>query len=121
MKILKCHSCNALVKVLEDCHCRCGIECCGEKMEEVIPNSTEASFEKHLPQYEKVGDKIKVVVPHVMEEDHYITMISYVHDDIEETITFAPNKKATVEFIYYPHSKLYSYCNQHGLWETDVE
>ncbi len=121
MKILKCMSCGALVRVIDDCHCHCGIECCGDKMEEVTLNSKDAAFEKHLPQYEKVGDKIMVKVPHVMEEEHYIEFITYLHDGKEETIYLNSNDNPEVEFTYYPNSKLYSYCNKHGLWVTDVE
>ena len=33
--IKKCMSCGAVVKVIEDCNCPCGIECCGEKMIEL--------------------------------------------------------------------------------------
>jgi superoxide reductase len=121
MKLLKCNSCGALVKVIDECNCSdCGIMCCKNKMMEVSLNSKDASFEKHLPQYEIVGDKIKVVVPHVMEEEHYITFITYVHDNKEETIYLNSKDEPKVEFTYYPNSKLYSYCNKHGLWVTEV-
>ena len=121
MKLVKCNSCGALVKVLEECNGNCKIQCCGEEMIEVSLNSKDASFEKHLPQYEKIGDKIQVNVPHVMEEEHYITFITYQHDNQEETIYLNSTDEAKVEFTYYPNSKLYSYCNKHGLWVTDVE
>ena len=72
----KCMKCNALVKVLEDCSCDdCGIVCCGEPMKEVRANSVDASFEKHVPTYEKDGNNIHIKVNHVMEEEHYIEWI----------------------------------------------
>ena len=42
----KCPSCGALVTVLKECNCPCGIECCDEKMEELVANSVEAAAEK---------------------------------------------------------------------------
>ena len=33
------------------------IVCCGEKMLELIPGSVDASFEKHIPQFEVTGNK----------------------------------------------------------------
>ena len=48
------------------------ITCCGDVMEEIKPNSVDASFEKHIPVYEINNDKININVPHVMEEKHYI-------------------------------------------------
>lgn len=121
MKLVKCNSCGALVRILEDCNCSCKFQCCGEEMVEVSVNSKDASFEKHLPQYERVDDKIRVIVPHVMEEDHYITFITCKHDNQEETVYLNSMDEAKVEFTYHPNSKLYSYCNKHGLWVTEVK
>ena len=70
--IRKCDSCNATIKVLEDCNCKCKIQCCGQEMRELKPNTVDASAEKHIPTYEVKGDKIFVRVNHVMEEEHYI-------------------------------------------------
>ena len=65
--IKKCSKCGAMVEVLKDCSCdNCGIVCCGEKMEEIIPNSMDAVAEKHIPTYEKVEDEIYEKVKHGM-------------------------------------------------------
>ena len=59
--IKKCMSCGAIVKVLKDCTCNnCGIKCCGEEMQILLPNSVDAAIEKHVPTYEKVEDEILV-------------------------------------------------------------
>lgn len=121
MKVLKCNSCNALVKVLKDCNCSCRFRCCEEEMKEVTINSKDASFEKHLPSYEIVDDKIVVNIPHVMEEEHYIEFITYIHGNYEETVYLSSSDEAKAEFIYYPNSELYSYCNKHGLWKVEVK
>lgn len=118
----KCKSCGAMVKVLKDCNCdECGIICCGEQMNKVIPNSVDAAIEKHIPEYTVEGEKILVKVNHVMEEDHYIEWISMVSDKKECTVYLNPGEVAEAKFHYIPGSTIYAYCNKHGLWKKDVE
>lgn len=119
--VKKCLKCGAVVKVLDDCNCSCGFECCGEKMEDLIPNSAEASFEKHIPTYEIKGENIEVKVNHVMEDEHYIKWISLVSNDKEITKYFNPGEEPICKFPYIKGSAIYSYCNKHDLWKTDVE
>ena len=120
--IKKCSKCGAMVEVLKDCSCdNCGIVCCGEKMEEIIPNSMDAVAEKHIPTYEKVEDEIFVKVNHVMEKEHYIEWIALVTDNKEHTINLYPEQNAEARFPYIPGATLYAYCNKHGLWKTEVK
>ena len=120
--IKRCAKCGAMVKVIEDCTCEnCGIKCCGEVMEALVPNSTDAAIEKHVPTYEVKDGKIFVKVNHVMEEDHYIEWISFVFKDKTVTKYFKPGQEAATHCRYMPVSKIYAYCNKHGLWKTDVE
>ena len=74
--IKKCTKCGALIKVLKNCECVCGFECCAEEMKTLKPNSEDAAVEKHVPEYEIKDGKIFAKVNHVMEEDHYIEWIS---------------------------------------------
>ena len=120
--IKKCKSCGAMVKVLKDCTCEnCGIKCCGEEMEILVPNSVEASLEKHIPTYEKVEDEIFVKVNHVMEKEHYIEWVTLVKDNQEYTVNLYPEQNAECRFKYIPGSTIYAYCNKHGLWKKDVD
>ena len=120
--IKKCKSCGAMVKVLKDCTCEnCGIKCCGEEMEIVVPNSIEASLEKHIPTYEKVEDEIFVKVNHPMEKEHYIEWVALVKDNQEYTVNLYPEQNAECRFKYIPGSTIYAYCNKHGLWKKDVD
>lgn len=122
LKIKKCNSCGAIVKVLEDCTCdNCGIQCCGEEMKVVVPNSVDAAVEKHVPTYEKVEDEIFVTVNHVMEKEHYIEWISLVSENKEITVTLYPEQNAEARFPYIPGSTVYAYCNKHGLWKCEVK
>ena len=120
--IKKCKKCGAIVKVIEDCNCEgCGIICCGEPMEKLVPNSVDAAVEKHVPTYEKIEDEIFVKVNHVMEEEHYIEWIALVADNKEYFVNFHPAENAECHFPYIKGAYLYAYCNKHGLWKKEVE
>ena len=120
--IKKCLKCGALVDVINDCKCDDGgIKCCGEQMVELVPNSTDAVFEKHVPTFERVEDEIFVKVNHVMEKEHFIEWIAMVTDTRVCKVTLYPEQNAECRFKYIPGSKLYAYCNKHGLWVKEVE
>ena len=122
LKLKKCLKCNALVKVIEDCNCEdCNFVCCGEPMKYVKSNSVDAAFEKHVPVYEIDGSNIVITVKHVMEEGHYIEWISYVTNNLEITKQFKPNEEIKLTVPYEKVTKIYSYCNKHGLWEKEVD
>ncbi len=118
----KCMKCNALVKVLEDCNCEdCGIVCCGEPMVEVKANSVDASFEKHVPTYEKEDENIHIKVNHVMEEDHYIEWILVKTEKENREVILKPGDMPEMIVPYEQGALIYAYCNKHGLWKTEVE
>lgn len=122
MIIKKCLKCGILIKVFDDCECSdCGIKCCNDQMKILVPNESEASFEKHIPEYEINGKKIIVRVNHVMEDEHYIEWISYVYNNNEHVVYFNPGDKINVEFEYFSGGILYAYCNKHLLWTRVVE
>ena len=54
-KVYKCNKCGAVVLAFDDEQV---LNCCGDEMLEQVPNSVDASFEKHLPTYIKDGDKL---------------------------------------------------------------
>lgn len=121
-KLKTCVKCGATVEVLKDCTCDdCGIVCCGQEMIEMTPNSVDASFEKHVPVYEVIGNYIVAKVNHVMEDDHYIEYIALDSENINAKKYFYPGENATAVFPYVKGSKLYAYCNKHGVWETEVK
>lgn len=122
LKIKKCAKCGAMIEVLEECKCdNCGIKCCGESMVELSQNNKEYSFEKHMPEYEVVGNFIVATVNHVMEEKHYIEYIALVGENINAKKYFRPGETAKAVFPYVRGAKLYAHCNIHQLWVKDVE
>ena len=122
LEIKRCNKCGAIVKVIKDCNCDgCGIICCEEPMQVVVPNSVDAAVEKHVPTYEVIGDEIAVKVNHVMEKENYIEWISLVKENKEYTVTLYPEQNAECRFPYLKGATLYAYCNKHGLWKAEVE
>ncbi len=119
--IRRCKKCKAIVKVIEECNCACGFECCGEKMEVLKANASDGAAEKHVPVYEIEDDNIVVEVPHVMEDDHYIEWIAAVSDHEEQIKYLNPGMKAKARFKLFDGMTLYAYCNKHLLWKKDVE
>ena len=118
MKLLRCNKCGTRVIVDKGGN---NVICCGEQMMEVKPNSVDAAIEKHVPEYVVEDNKIKVVVNHVMEEEHFIEWILLETDKGIEKVDFKPGDKPEAVFEYVPGSTLYAYCNKHSLWKKDVE
>lgn len=119
--IRKCLKCGSIVKVIEDFTSDdCGITCCNEKMKTLIANSTDAVVEKHVPNYEVIGDAIEVKVNHVMDEDHFIEWICLKTQNREEYIYLNPGEEAVVQFRNVKFGTLYAYCNKHGLWSIKI-
>jgi len=77
MKFYRCAHCGQMVAIVKKA--ACPIMCCGKPMEEIIPGTTDAAQEKHVPVYE-VKDNIVSVkvgeVEHPMLEAHYIQWIA---------------------------------------------
>ncbi len=117
----KCVKCGAVVEVLQDCTCdNCGIKCCGQEMVFCNANISDGAVEKHLPVVEKSDDEITVKVNHVMEDEHFIEWIMLSADGVEIKKHLKAGQAAEVKFPYFANSKVYSYCNKHGLWATEV-
>ena len=99
--------------------------CCGEKMKELVPNTVEASGEKHLPVAELSGSRLTVTVgavEHPMADVHYIQWI-FVETENGGQIRYlnpgqAPN--AVFELGSEKPVAVYAYCNLHGLWMTKL-
>ena len=54
------------------------VVCCGDEMEELIPGTVDASYEKHVPAVTVDGDTVTVKVgsvAHPMIPEHYIQWI----------------------------------------------
>ena len=122
VRFYKCKKCGNMIGLIHGNSEN--ISCCGEEMELLHANSTDAATEKHVPVYEIEGNEIVVrvgEVEHPMEEDHYIMWIAQVSEDRTERVRLHPGQATETRFPYIPGSVLYEYCNKHGLWKKEVE
>lgn len=77
MKFYRCKHCGQIIAIVKKTGAP--VICCGEPMQEIIPSSTDASVEKHVPVVEIDGTTVKVTVGstlHPMLPEHYIEWIS---------------------------------------------
>ncbi|HIW40110.1 MAG TPA: desulfoferrodoxin [Candidatus Eubacterium pullicola] len=122
-KFLRCEHCGNMVGVLNDS----GVPmiCCGEPMKELVPNTTDAANEKHVPVVTVEGDVLKAVVgsvEHPMEEAHYIQFIFVETDKGGHRRALKPGEKPEAEFNLHGEKPVavYEYCNLHGLWKKEL-
>ena len=99
--------------------------CCGEKMQQLTPNSVEASGEKHIPVVTVEGDKIKVSVgsaEHPMLAEHFIEWIYVQTEKGGQRKSLKAGDAPTVEFALAGDKAVavYAYCNLHGLWVKEL-
>jgi superoxide reductase len=121
-KFYKCNHCgNVIVKVVD---AGVPVMCCGEKMVELVPNTVDASGEKHLPVVTVLdNNSIKVEVGsvhHPMLPEHHI---SFVYVETENGGIQVNLKDKPEAVVYLGEEKVvavYEYCNLHGLWKTEL-
>ena len=87
---------------------------------ELIPNTVEAAFEKHIPVIDHSGDSVIVKVgsvAHPMLDAHYITMIVLETNNGYQRKDLHPGEAPEASFaVTEPVIAAYEYCNLHGLW-----
>ena len=108
-KFFKCRHCGNVVEKVVDSGIP--VVCCGENMEELIPNTVEASGEKHIPVVTRLDDcsiKVEVAFIYVETEDGGIRV--NLKDKPEAVVCTCTSKPVAV----------YEYCNLHGLWKTEL-
>ena len=122
VRFYTCPICGNIIGLIEGDMER--ITCCGKAMEQMRPNTTDASVEKHVPVYEKVEDELVVrvgEVEHPMEKDHYIMWIAQVTENRTTRVRLYPEQATETRFPYIPGAMLYAYCNKHGLWMSKID
>ena len=124
MRFYVCKRCGNLVGFIHQSDVP--MICCGEKLTELVPNTVEASAEKHLPEVTATATGISVQVGsavHPMEEGHHITFI-YVETEQggqRKSLKISAEPKASFAFTDDKPVAVYAYCNLHGLWKTEIK
>ena len=121
MKFYICEHCGNIIEYVKESGVP--VMCCGQKMTELVPGTSDGAHEKHVPVVAIDGDKVTVEVgsvEHPMVEAHYIQWIA-----IETT---KGSQRAKLEYTDKPRAEFklacgeelvaaYEYCNLHGLWK----
>ena len=120
-KFFRCKHCGNFVGLVNNS----GVPmiCCGEPMEELIPNTTDGSGEKHVPAVTVEGNKVTVKVGTVMHPalpEHHIEFIYLETENGGQRKGIPVGADPVAEFLL-TNDKLvavYEYCNLHGLWKA---
>ena len=121
-KFYKCSHCgNVIVKLVDS---KVPVVCCGEKMEELVANTVDASAEKHVPVVTFLdNNRIKVEVgsvAHPMQPEHHIAFIYVETEDGGIRVDLKDKPEAVVCTCGSKIKAVYEYCNLHGLWKVDM-
>lgn len=122
-KFYICRHCGNLVGMVHDSGVP--IVCCGEKMQPLVPNTVEASGEKHLPAVTMEDGVLHVrvgSVEHPMLPEHYIQWIYVMMENGGQRRALKPGDAPEASFCLGGDKAVavYAYCNLHGLWMTQL-
>ncbi|MEG0291976.1 MAG: desulfoferrodoxin family protein [Anaerovoracaceae bacterium] len=122
-KFLKCAHCGNIVGMIHDSGVP--VVCCGEPMNELVANTTDAATEKHVPVVSVEGNKVTAVVgevAHPMLPEHFIQWIYLETENGGQRKVLAPGVEAKAEFVLENDKPVavYEYCNLHGLWKKEI-
>ena len=122
-KFYICRHCGNLIGMVHDAKVK--PFCCGVKMEELVPNTVEASGEKHIPTVTVAEGKVEVnvgAVNHPMVDVHWIEWVQLQTDKGSQRKFLNPGQEPHVVFHLEDEKPVavYAYCNIHGLWKTEL-
>lgn len=118
-----CRHCGNLVGMIENEGAP--LYCCGQPMEELVPNTVEASAEKHLPVISVAGNTVLAEIgstPHPMIEEHHIEWIYLQTEKGGQRKALLPGEAPRAVFSLSDDRAVaaFAYCNLHGLWKTEL-
>ena len=120
-KFYICNHCGNIIAKVKDSGVP--VVCCGEPMAEIVPGTTDAAVEKHVPEY-TVSDGVVSVqvgsVEHPMIPEHYIEWISLQTNKGNQRKILTPEDKPQACFCLCEGEEVeavFAYCNLHSLWK----
>ncbi len=123
-KFYICRHCGNLIGMIHNAGVP--VVCCGQKMEVLVPNTTEAASEKHLPVVHIEDGAIHVnvgEVNHPMTEEHFIEWIYVETKNGGQRKILHPGDAPEATFCTGEDKPIavHAYCNLHGLWMTEIK
>ena len=114
MKFYVCEHCGNLITFVHSAGVP--VMCCGQKMTELVPGTTDAAVEKHVPVAKTEGE-----VEHPMLPEHFIEWIALETQQGCQLKYLKPGEKPQAVFALADGDQVaavYAYCNLHGLWKA---
>lgn len=124
MKFFICEHCKNLIVKVEDKGVP--VMCCGQKMTELVPGTSDGAHEKHVPVASVDGAAVTVKVgevAHPMLEQHWIQWVVLETEQGFQIKYLKPGQEPEAVFALAAGDKavaVYEYCNLHGLWKADL-
>ena len=122
MKFYRCSHCGQIVAIVKETGVP--IVCCGEPMVEIIPGTTDAALEKHVPVFTVEGNKVYVSVgsqAHPMLPEHYIEWVAIQTKTGNQRKPLCPGDEPKACFSLCDGDEViavYAYCILHSLWKA---
>ncbi|MCR4851096.1 MAG: desulfoferrodoxin [Lachnospiraceae bacterium] len=122
MKFYQCAHCGQIVAIVKGTGVP--VMCCGEAMKEIVPGTTDAAVEKHVPVIEVNGTNVTVTVgsvEHPMLSEHYIEWIALETKSGNQRKALSPGDAPKACFAICEGDEVvaaYAYCNLHSLWKS---
>lgn len=122
MKFYKCPECGMFFTALD----LAKDFCAGSSLKEIVPNTTDAAQEKHVPEVSVDGESVRVKVgsvAHPMQEEHFIQWIVLETKAGFQMKYLKAGEEPSAVFVLSQGDApvaAYEYCNLHGLWKVEI-
>ncbi len=122
MKFYRCDHCGNIITFAHSAGVP--VMCCGQKMTELAPGTSDGATEKHIPVVSAQGSQVCVEVgsvEHPMLAEHFIEFIAIETKQGSQIKYLQPGEKPKAVFALAEGDELvaaYEFCNLHGLWKA---
>lgn len=123
-RFFRCSRCGQIITIVNDTNLP--VTCCMAEMQELVPNTSDGSTEKHVPMVRIDGEKVTITVGserHPMTDVHLIEWIAISTScGIQRKELMVGDEPVAVFFLGDGEKleSVYAYCNQHGLWMSEA-
>ena len=93
------------------------VSCCGRKLAMLTVTAGDLN---HSMSVEEIEDDYYIAIDHEMTKSHYISFVAFVGYDRVLLVKLYPEQNAELRFPKMHGSKLFAYCNKHGLWVNKI-
>ena len=124
MKYYICEHCGNIIEYVKESGVP--VMCCGQKMTEIVPGTSDGAHEKHVPVVIVDGDKVTVEVgevEHPSIEKHWIPFVAVKASDLVMRREIKATEKPEAIFPigdFKGEVEVYAWCNLHGLWKATI-